>query len=557
MPKLHPLVERILKERAIENVDEFLNPSYTDRPNPFLIADMDVAVSRIGEALEKKEKIAAWTDYDCDGIPAGALLSHFFRSIAHPVRSYIPERSEGYGLNRAGILKLKEEGITLIITADVGITDIEEAAFAKEHGIDIIISDHHLPGDVLPEAVAVLNPHRADCPYPEKDLCGTGVAFKLVEALIRKNSDLRNHYFSWNEGQEKWLLDLVALATVADMVPLLGENRTLVRYGLVVLSKGRHAGLRALMETMRIPLSAVTEDDIAFSIAPKINAASRMKSPHLALELLTTEDDERARTLARELVKLNDARKLEGARVAKEVKRRLEGAPLDEVIVLGNPSWNPALLGIAATNVVETYRRPVCLWGKDGELIKGSCRSDGSVNIVSLMSASRELFDDYGGHERSGGFSLKSASVHALPDALRKAYETLASEQQTIVPDEKPEADGALALSEATEAAYRALRTLAPFGVGNPKPVFAVPGTRVERVLRFGKHGEHVRLALSDDNGTVRDAVGFFTSRNLWHAEAELVSAGDAVVLNASLEQSFFAGRKELRLRLEHLSFSE
>lgn len=563
----HPILERLLEERGVADVEAFLNPGYEKRPDPFLMKDMEVAVSRILRAIEHGEKIAAWTDYDCDGIPAAALLADFFRMIGYPLRSYIPERSEGYGLNESGIALLKEEGVSLIITADVGITNISEVAFAENLGIDVIVSDHHLPlraeavgegglGEVLPPAVAVLNPHRADCEYPFKELCGTGVAFKLVEGIIRRSKNVavrQLHFLRLPVGFEKWLLDLVALATVADMVELTGENRTLVRFGLVVLQKGRRKGLRALLDTMRVPLQSVTEDDIAFSIAPKINAASRMASPKLALELLTIEDDARAKVIAGELVKLNDARKLEGARVAKEVKQRLEGRALDPVIVLGNSAWKPALLGIAATNVVETYRRTVCLWGKEGDVIKGSCRSDGSVNIVSLMSATEGVFEDYGGHERSGGFSLKASAVHLLPEKLASAYARTKTAHEQPAPSGTA-GDSRLALFEASDETYRALRLLAPFGIGNPKPIFVFENVRVEKMLWFGKHKEHARLTVSDGEKTTRDAVAFFAIRASYRAELELLSSGDTVTLQGAIEQSFFAGRKELRLRLENIT---
>ena len=544
MPALHPIVERLIEKRNIreEELRSFLNPSYEERPDPFLMQDMDRAVVRTLSAITNGEKIAAWTDYDCDGIPAGALLSDFFNTINHPLRSYIPDRSEGYGLNKKGLHELREEGITLLITADVGITNVDEVAYANELGIDVIVTDHHLPGNILPSAYAVLNPHRKDCAYPFKALSGTGVAFKFVEGLIKKGN------FELSRGSEKWFLDLVALATVADMMPLIGENRALVHYGLIVLRKGRRKGLRALLETMRIPRTHVTEDDFSFSIAPKINAASRMGSPLLALELLTTNDEERARDIAKQLVKLNDSRKLEGARVAKEVKSRLDGAPLDSVIVLGNSHWNPALLGIAATNIVETYQRTVCLWGKDGDIIKGSCRSDGSVNIVSLMQGTQELFEDYGGHELSGGFSLKANAIHELPIALQKTYDTVRTNE--VEPVEIVE-DTQLTLSEASESLYNAMRTLAPFGIGNTKPLFKFERVRVEKVVWFGKHKEHVRITVSDDSRVMRDAIGFFVNRASYRNEVELLSPNDFVTLHAALEQSFFAGRKELRLRIE------
>lgn len=546
MHTLHPVVDRIVKDRGIDPA-EFLNPQYESRPDPFLMRDMGKAVDRVLVAIENKEKIAAWTDYDCDGIPAGALLHDFFAGIKYPVRSYIPERSEGYGLNKEGIQKLKDEGVSLIVTADCGITDTEEVAFANEIGVDVIVSDHHLPQAELPNAVAVLNPHRSDCEYPFKELSGTGVAFKLIEALLEKgNFDVQN-------GFEKWLLDLVALATVADMVELSGENRILVTYGLLVIGKGRRKGFRAILNKARVPLNAVTEDDLAFSVAPKINASSRMKSPSLGFQLLTETNETRAKEIANELWKLNDARKLEGARVAKEVKKRLEGTQLPDVIVMGNSSWNPALLGIAGTGVVETYQKTVCLWGKDGDLIKGSCRSNGEVNIVSLLSTAPDVFIDFGGHEQSGGFSLKKDAIHTLPTVLQESFQKV----KTVVEEVEPvSADCALTLSEVSDSLYKELRGLAPFGVGNKKPVFHFNNVRAEKVLWFGKHNEHARLTVSDEEGNQKDAVGFFAHRASFRDTLELLSPGDAISLHASVEQSFFGSKKELRLRLERVELS-
>jgi single-stranded-DNA-specific exonuclease len=246
MSALHPLVERILGTRDIADRDAFLNPSY-ERHDPFLLKGMSEAVERILRAIRVGEKIAVWHDYDCDGIPAGALLSDFFSAIAYPVRMHVPERSEGYGLNEASLEMLRDEGVSLVITVDCGITDVKEVARANGLGIDVIITDHHLPQKTPPAAYAIINAHQSDDTYPFKELCGTGVAFKLVEALIAAN---RKSYHIWNdlpEGWEKWLLDLVALATVADMVPLTGENRALVHFGLKVIRKARRPGLRVFV----------------------------------------------------------------------------------------------------------------------------------------------------------------------------------------------------------------------------------------------------------------------------------------------------------------------
>lgn len=558
---MSPLVARLLAERGITDVSAFLEPSYEMRHDPFLLPDMEIAVERILTAIEKKEKVAVWHDYDCDGIPGGSLLADFFTKVEYPVRMMVAERSEGYGLNEAGIRALADEGVSLLITVDCGITENENVALAQSLGIDVIVTDHHLPQSILPPGIAVVNPHREDSLYPEKVLCGTGVAFKLVEALIQKGK------FNIPVGWEKWLLDLVALATVADMVPLIGENRTLVKFGLRVMAKGRRVGLAALLRKERIPLPFITEDDIAFSIAPKINAASRMESPRIGVELLTTTDEARANELASKLVSLNKARKLAGARVAKEVKHRLESTPQQHaLIVMGSQEWRPSLLGIAGNNIIETYKKTVCLWGKDGELIKGSIRSAGDVNVVALMTAARQVLTDFGGHESSGGFSIAPEKIHELESALRTAYDALLGDSsgessvtlrssQTSASEPRLEAhDGVLTLSEVTDRTYESLRMLAPFGIENEKPVFRFTDVVVDAVAFFGAHDEHVRLKLSDERGASIEAIAFFVPRTAFKDDLELLSPGDRVTLDASIERSFFMGRTSLRLRLENLT---
>jgi single-stranded-DNA-specific exonuclease len=478
--------------------------------------------------------------------------------IEYPVRIMVAERSDGYGLNENGIRALADEGVSVLITVDCGIADNAEVALAQSLGIDVIVTDHHLPQAELPPAVAVINPHRADSAYPEKILCGTGVAFKLVEALIQKGN------FDLPLGQEKWLLDLVALATVADMVPLTGENRVLVRWGLEVMRKGRRRGLAALLRKERVPIEFVTEDDIAFSVAPKINASSRMESPRLAVELLTTTSAERADELANKLVSLNKARKLEGARVAKEVKHRIELMPtLGNIIVMGSQDWRPSLLGIAGNNIVETYGKTVCLWGKDGNLIKGSIRSNGQVNVVDLMTDARHVFEDFGGHESSGGFSISGDSIHKLQDALEDSFRALAGASQKssdllaglgqTFAQRPPEHAGLLTLAEVNDTTYSSLRQMAPFGIENEKPVFRFSNVIVDRVLLFGGSKEHVRLALSDDSGADAEAIAFFIGRSAFKDEVDLLSPGDRVTIDATMDRSYFQGRSSLRLRIENL----
>ncbi|TAJ13795.1 single-stranded-DNA-specific exonuclease RecJ [Patescibacteria group bacterium] len=554
MPSSHPLVQRILENRNIEETEAFLNPLYDARHDPFLLKGMSVAVDRILLAIQNKETICVWHDYDCDGIPGGALLFDFFRRIGYPVLTHVAERSEGYGLNIDGITSLKEKGVSLLITVDCGITDVEEVQHANTLGINVIITDHHLPQKKLPEALAVIDAHQSDDTYPYKGLCGTGVAFKLVEGIVKKGN------FGLPKGFEKWLLDLVALATVADMVPLTGENRLLVKYGFKVLHKGRREGLRQLFALEGIPLATITEDDLGFSIAPKINASSRMQSPRLAFELLTTESPERAREIAKELRALNQARKLEGLRVAKDVKKRLESTPdSGSVIVMGSRSWRPSLLGIAATSVVESHQKTVCLWGMDGELIKGSCRSDGNVNIVELMQHASGAFLDFGGHEYSGGFSVEPNAIHTLAQTLEASLKIITEQKKgaSVLGKVAKEPECFLTLAEANDSAYDSLRLLAPFGQENTKPYFRFTNARVDKVDSFGKGSEHARLTLSDDSGRSAEAISFFIQRTDFKDVIQMLSEGDRITLDASIERSYFRGRKQLRLRIESLSLVE
>lgn len=540
----HPeLVRELLWHRGITDAAaarEFLSPSFERHSHdPFLLPDMERGVERIRAAMRAGEKIAIWSDYDCDGIPGGALLHDFFKLIGYNnFVNYIPHRHrEGYGLNRDGLTKLKEEGVSLVITVDSGITDIEPVAYANALGLDVIVTDHHLPKETLPEALAVINPKRKDNAYPFDGLAGTGVAWKLIQALLLRDR------FGVPEGKEKWLLDLVGLATVADMMPLVGENRALVHYGLVVMRKNRRPGLRALLSMARARADMLTEEDIGFTIAPRINAASRMDEPRLAFSMLTAADDASGRHIARELTRMNDARKGTVAAMVKEIKARIESEGLPEgVIVMGNPSWRPGLLGLVANSIAETYHRPVVLWGREGgATIKGSVRGGGIVNVVELMGGARDALLDFGGHKASGGFSLEEPMVHSLRDRLQAAYEALkvkgADEEVTHI-------DRELVLEEAPRA-LRALESLAPFGIGNEKPLFLIQNARIASMRPFGKAGDHLELVLSDEWNTDLSAIAFFSSPEDFTKRPE---EGARAGIVAHLERSSLNRRPRLRL---------
>jgi single-stranded-DNA-specific exonuclease len=544
----HPLSLTLLAKRGITELDaieRFLYPNYErDIHDPFGILNMDRAVERILRALREGEKFVIYGDYDCDGIPGSVVLHDLFKKIGcSTFTNYIPHRHhEGYGLNKDAIAKFAKEGIGLIVTVDCGITDVAQVQFANELGVDVIITDHHLPQAILPPAYAILNSKQDGDTYADNMLCGAGVAFKLAHAIL-----LRGKFADIPLGWEKWLLDMAGLSTIADMVPLVNENRVLAYYGLKVLRKSARPGLQALLGEAGVDQRYLTEEDVGFTIGPRINAASRMDVPLRAFELLSTRDPLFAKERANFLAGLNDERKQEVARMTREAKRVLEKRTLREVIVIGNPSWRVGVAGIVANQLAETYDRPAFVWGKEGSaMLKGSCRSDGRVNIVELMVATRAgVFTQKGGHEFAGGFTIDNDAIHFLEDALIEAHKAIPKTEKT---NTTPTADVTLTLGDVDEVTFAAVDALAPYGVGNPKPIFRFDNVLIEKSEQFGKTRNHLKLTLSDASGGRMQAIAFFKTPDDYGAAD--VSAGARVTLSAHFEKSYFRGRPELRLRI-------
>lgn len=541
------IVDELLVARGITERDIFLSPDYDrDMHDPFLMLGMERAVERIFRAMKDGEHIVIYSDYDTDGIPGGVILHDLFQKIGYTnVGNYIPHRhDEGYGLNHDAIESFKKNGTTLMITVDCGIADVDEVARAQEMGIDVILTDHHLPQETLPPAYVILNSKQSDDPYPEKMLAGAGVAFKLACAILARGR--QEGTIDVPEGWEKWLLDMAGVATVADMVPLVGENRTLAYYGLKVLQKSRRPGLRKLLSLLRIPQAHITEDDIGFMIGPRINAASRMDDPMKAFRMLATTDDVAAHDLAKELNAINDTRKTLVAQMMKEANKKLHKDMTRDLIVIGNPNWRPGVLGLVANRLMEEYKCPVFVWGRsDADHIKGSCRSDGTINVVELMSKVRDgVFLDIGGHELSGGFSVSHDAIHFLEDELRVAY--AASDKNSPKADVR-RADATITFDDVTWSLYDAIARLAPFGVGNAKPVFSFDEVVIREVKHFGKEKNHLELGFINSRSTKISAIGFFTKADSFEHE---LNEGDRITLHATLEKSMFRGRPELRLRI-------
>lgn len=537
------LMTHLLRVRGVGEGDEqaFLSPDYTlHRHDPFLLHDMEKAVERMLLAIEKKEHIAIFSDYDCDGIPGAVVLHDFLTSIGHTnFTNHIPHRHyDGFGLSEGAVEKMAEAGANLIVTIDCGTSDLAAAERAASLGVDLIVTDHHEPKDTLPKTVAVVNP-RVGNSYPFPHICGAAVVFKLVEAIIERGN------LNLKPGQEKWWLDMVGLATIGDMVPLIGENRVFARYGLMVLRKSRRPGLQHLLSKARASQSHLTEDDIGFTIAPRINAASRMDTPEDAFLLLSSMEEGDAGARASHLEKLNNERKGIVASMTKELKRRVEEmVEVPPVLVLGNPAWRPSLVGLCANGLSSEYNRPVFLWGRDGNgIIKGSCRSAGNISVVRLMDEAKDHFLEHGGHHASGGFAVKENAAFHLSEVLNDALVSLGEEAVAV---EDVLIDANLSLEDINRPLMTKLQHLSPFGKGNHKPLFSFSKISPIDVQEFGKAKEHLKLVFETAKGKM-EAIAFFALSDSFEVTPKV---GEELTLLAHVEESYFMGRMQTRLRI-------
>ena len=557
------LLDHLLISRGIIDETErasFLVPDYeTGTHDPMTLADITIAIERIRRAIKNNERIGIYSDFDADGLPGATILHDFFKKISYEnFENYIPHRHlEGFGFHTDAIDTLARHGVKVIITIDCGIADVEQTKHAHSLGIDVIITDHHVPSAILPPALAIINPKRADCAYPEKMLCGSGVIFKVVQALIKDDRtrplDKQMFTSAMKDGWEKWLLDMVGLATLSDMVPLRGENRIFAYFGLKVLRKSPRLGIMKLLRSLAVKQEHLVEDDVGFLITPRINAASRMASPMDAFKMLIADTDEDADRAVTHLNKLNDERKGTVAAMIKDIKKKVEERGLHErpVLVLGNPDWKPALLGLAATSLVRDYGKSVFLWGRgeDG-ILKGSCRSDGQTDIVALMhSAPDEIFINRGGHTMAGGFSLTNEHVHRFDDALNVAHAEITAKiaggegrdfsEITVDSHIRPE--------DITWDTWSVIERMAPFGEGNPKPLFMIERVPLLGIKRFGKTGGHLEVSFAGAKGKKVAAIQFFSEPS---EKISALKAGDPISMVVTLEKSMFRNFPELRLRI-------
>jgi single-stranded-DNA-specific exonuclease len=506
--RISPLTAQVLANRDIHEINQayqFLHPSLSHLHPPLLMKDMEKAVDRIILALSKREGVLIYGDYDVDGVTSTAILIDFFDSLEFPCQYYIPHRIEkGYGLHSDIIEEFAHEGVKLIITADCGISDVHPVSRAQEIGVDVIVTDHHEVPEEVPPAYAVLNPKHRDCSFPCKSLAGVGVVFNLIIALRAK---LRERGV-WGDGEVPNLrryLDLVAMGTVADLVPLQGENRIFVWYGLEELTRGNRLGIQALRESSGLKDSVITAGSVGFKLAPRINAAGRLGEPRKGIELLLAQERKTAEEIARELNLENSRRQRLEEDILKETVRKVEGDGRllqANSLVLASPSWHPGVIGIVASRLVERYYRPTILISLDGDCGKGSGRGIEGFDLYEGVKMCGPMLSGFGGHRFAVGLTIERDQI----EAFRNRFEELVSgscKPTDFIPKIRIDSEVALPLMEMD--LIEELGALAPFGASNPKPVFCSGEVSVLDSRIVGEN--HLKLKVKE--GGVYDAIGF------------------------------------------------
>ena len=537
------LFERGLKTAEARN--RFFYPDYErDLHDPFQHKDMEKAAQRIVRAVKEGEKLVILGDYDADGMCGAAIFSDFLKKIGFAnFEVYIPDRyQEGYGLSQKAVEKFMELKPALVVMIDCGITDSQGIEKLHSRNIEVIVIDHHLAPPKLPEAYAVIDAKRKDDDYPYEYLCGAGEAFKTIQAILKIDS------FGLPPGWEKWLLDLVGIAVIADMVPLTDENRTLVYYGLRVMQKTKRPGLLALYRKLNLNPSFITEEDIAFSVAPHINAASRMGRETTSFDLLITSSLTEAEWLVEKICQTKEEQRRLVDIIINEVKNKYRDLDnLPPAILMGNLSWNPGVLGLSANRLLEFFSRPIFLWGKGpiSDNVKGSARSN-DLSVVEIMcSLPEDFFIDSGGHHFAGGFSV---SLEKIAEFEKKIIEVVSKKSRDKNRFLKMEADQELDIEKVDGRLFENISRFSPFGAENPAPIFWFKNLELKHVAALGNNGLHLKLFFHKSNGEELAAI-------LWHKgkrlELQNLKAGSKLELLAAVELSRYNGRKELRLAVE------
>ena len=524
-----------------EAAKHFLKPRLDVLHDPMLLTDADVAVERIARAIRDGERIMVHGDYDVDGMCAASLYTRVLRSLGARVDAFVPHRmTDGYDLGYAGVRKAVELGSAIILTGDCGIVAHDAIREAAAAGIDVIVTDHHTPGAELPPACAVLNPNRADCRYPEKGLAGAGVAYKLCEALVTA--------LNGDPDALRWHLDLVALATIADLAPLSGENRVLAHYGLRVLRDTRNPGLRALMACAGVSCEQpLTAGQVSHVLAPRLNAVGRMGAASRGVDLLLCDDEAVAQKLAHEMEEENRTRQNVDRRILQEALTMLETSfdpERDYTVVLSSPEWHAGVIGIVASRVVECVHRPVVLFTEDTEngRARGSARSIPRFHLFNAVHACGSLLERYGGHRQAAGMEIRLDKLDAFRQQLNEhAHSVL--QPDDLVAEIRVDLD--IELGEANSELHRLLRHCGPFGLGNPQPVFMVRGVGVAGYPREVGDGQHLKMVLAQGDARL-PAIGFHMAERL--RGMDILNAPFDVLFQ--LSEDSFNGRSQLQARL-------
>ncbi len=543
---LHPLTARLLVQRGVfesQAAHDFLNPSLRQMIDPFTMKGMKRAVRELLLALDGGDRIVIHGDYDVDGVCSVSVLYTFLRALGANVGYYVPLRDQdGYGLNAQTVRRLAEEGCDLLVTTDCGVSNVEEITLARELGLRVVVVDHHSVPDVLPPANAILNPLQPECDYPFKDLAAVGVAFNLVVGL-RKELRSRGVFRHVPEPDVRDLLDLVALGTIADVVPLVGQNRLYVSHGLEILAQRKRAGVSALLERVSRPESGVNTQTVSFGLAPRLNAAGRLGDASICVELLTTRSYRKALELAKKLEALNsDRQELErGILESALPQAQAQVDELRKILVVAGVDWPRGVLGIVASRLMDRFHRPTIMVGiEDGEA-KGSARSIEGVDILSILDEAAKLLSTYGGHTSAAGLSFVAENLELLRDSLNEAADRLLEAE--ALPQPSVRLDGEVELGSLDDRFVRDLKRLEPFGTGNREPIFLAPHSQASRVRVVGSN--HLRARFRDGTGAL-DGIGFSL------AEMEPL-LNDPVAIAFSPRYSVFRGRGRLEMHIRDI----
>ncbi|MGN0711082.1 MAG: single-stranded-DNA-specific exonuclease RecJ [Anaerovoracaceae bacterium] len=546
MKEINPIIAELLKKRGIESeeeITEFLSDKPRKTYDPFLLLNMEQGVDIIMSAINERKRICIYGDYDTDGITSTSILLQFLRNFDIEADYYIPSRfEEGYGLNKAAILKIKENGVDLIITVDCGSVSYDEVEYAKSLGLDIVVTDHHSITDVVADCI-VINPKNPSCTYPCKNLAGCGVAFKLAQGLQRRAGLPKK---TVNE-----LLDLVAVGTIGDIVPLTDENRTFVKYGMNIIKEGHRRGLKTLIESISLDVSKLKSDNVAFGIVPHLNAAGRMKTAGAGVELMQAKEPLEIKGIVDQLMENNRERK----RVQEETFRLCEEIIEEEkyeddlFLIINCPDAHEGIAGIVAGKIKDKYKKPaIILTETKDKSLKGTGRSIKSINLYNLLKGQESCFERFGGHAGACGLLMKPENLEAFREGIKKSVYEMYEEDPGLFDDET-EADLYINASEISESLTEALESLEPFGSANEKPCFAVENMRIQGVQYMGAKKNHARFIARSPEGTAVNCVLFNRAEEL----SDMLCDGEDVVIFGSPEISEWNGRRNIQFMVKDL----